>query len=164
MMMQKQSQKVGKAIAWILSILAFAFLISLFLMKDNLNNYLSKNIKLQSGSEIAMSMEQLVDSLYNYSINESTYHITFLEFGAKACVACRKMEFVLEEVEEEYPETVKVVILNILNPENQDLMKYYGVSAIPTQILLDGNGIEYFRHTGYISLPDLRKHFSVNTK
>ena len=161
--MLKQSQKVHNVMVWTLSILAFAFLIYLFLMKDNLNNYLSKKIKLLPGIEVTKSIEHLVDSLYNYTIIENTYQITFLEFGAKGCVACRKMEFVMEEVEEEYPETVNVVFLNILKPENQDLMKYYGVSSIPTQILLDQKSNEYFRHTGYLSFIELKAQFHLNS-
>ena len=47
-----------------------------------------------------------------------------------------------------------------LKPQNQQLMKFFGVSAIPTQILLDKTGVEYFRHSGYISFDDLNKQFT----
>lgn len=50
-------------------------------------------------------------------------------------------------------------VLNVLKPENQDLMKYYGVATIPTQILLDQTGQEFFRHSGYYSTEDLEKQF-----
>jgi len=43
-----------------------------------------------------------------------------------------------------------VVFLNILKPENQLLMKYYGIAVIPTQVLLDKEGEEFFRHSGFI--------------
>lgn len=72
------------------------------------------------------------------------------------------MEGVMEEVKDAYPQKVQVVFLNILKPENQELMKYYGVAAIPTQVLLDNAGLEYFRHTGYISTEELIPFF--NTK
>jgi len=70
------------------------------------------------------------------------------------------METVMEEVKNDYPQTIQVVFLNILQMENQTMMKYYGVVAIPTQVLLDKNGEEFFRHTGYISYSDLKQHFN----
>ena len=68
----------------------------------------------------------------------------------------------MEEVKQKYPDKVNVVFLNILKPENQMLMKYYGIAAIPTQILLDKNGKEYFRHTGFIEPSDLNIKFKLN--
>lgn len=146
----------------LLILLPIAFMIILFSQKDRLTNFLSKEIKLTTGTEIQMSVRMVVDSLYNHQANKESYRLTFLEFGAKGCVACRKMEFVLDEVRQTYPAMVKVVFLNILIPENQTMMKYYGIVAIPTQVLLDKNGAEFFRHTGYFSFDDLRKELDVN--
>jgi thioredoxin 1 len=67
------------------------------------------------------------------------------------------MESVMEEISTKYPIKVNVVFLNVLKPESQNLMKLYGIAAIPTQILLNKNGKEFFRHTGYISSTDLEK-------
>ena len=53
--------------------------------------------------------------------------------------------------------TYSAAFLNILTPKNQTLMKLYGIAAIPTQILLDKNGEEFFRHTGYISTSKLEE-------
>jgi thiol:disulfide interchange protein len=153
-----------KFINIVLLILPILFFILLFSQKDKLTNYLSEEIKKQSNTEINNSIDHLVDSLYNYQSNNQSYQLTFLEFGAKGCVACRKMEFVLKEVEEEYPEEIKVTFLNILQTQNQDLMKYFGVVAIPTQVLLDKSGNEFFRHTGYISFSDLEKQFTSSQK
>lgn len=154
----------SKLLNIIFILLAVLFLILLFTQKDKLNNYLSKEIRTQTEKETQNTIKALVDSLYNYQTNNKAYQITFLELGAKGCVACRKMEFVLEEVRMEYPAEVKVVFLNILQAENQELMKYYGVAAIPTQILLDGEGKEYFRNTGYISFSELRGHLESKLK
>ena len=145
----------------LLILLPIAFMIILFSQKDRLTNFLSEEIKSTTGTEIQTSMRMVVDSLYNYQSNNEDYQITFLEFGAKGCVACRKMEFVLDEVRQKYPGKVKVVFLNILQTEHQAMMKYYGVVAIPTQVLLDKNGEEFFRHTGYYSFDDLRKELDV---
>ena len=69
-------------------------------------------------SELTSSGEALVDSLYNYTKNGGTYEVTFLEFGSTGCPACKRMESVMDEVRQKYPEKVNVVFLNILKPEN----------------------------------------------
>jgi thioredoxin 1 len=35
------------------------------------------------------------------------------------------------------------------------MMKYFGIALIPTQVLLDKNGEEFFRHAGYFSAVEL---------
>ena len=144
---------------WLLVLLPLGLMIFLFSQKGKLEQYVSGVIKSQNNTGSLELSGRLIDSLYNHQKNGSTYRLTFLEFGAKGCVACRKMEFVLDEVRQEYPGKVKVVFLNILEPQNQDLMKYYGIVAIPTQVLLDDTGEEYFKHTGYCPSEDLRKVF-----
>ncbi|MEN6618134.1 MAG: thioredoxin family protein [Rikenellaceae bacterium] len=103
-----------------------------------------------------------VDSAYNYPKNGLSYQVTFLEFGAKGCSACKRMETVMSEIRAKYPSRVKVVFINIMIPENQRLMKYFGIAAIPTQVLLSKEGQEYFRHTGYFSMEDLIKKLTLN--
>jgi thioredoxin 1 len=67
-----------------------------------------------------------------------------------------------EEVKLKYPNKVNVVFLNILKPENQTLMKYYGIAAIPAQVLLNKEGVEFYRHTGYIDTKYLSINFKLN--
>jgi len=85
--------------------------------------------------------------------------MTFLEFGATGCRSCKMMEKVMEEVKSKYHSEIKVKFINILLQANQDMMKYYGIAAISTQVLLDEAGKEVFRHTGYFSFDDLDKEF-----
>ncbi len=79
--------------------------------------------------------------------------------GATGCISCRKMELVMKEVKEKYPETVNVRFYNVLLPENQEFMKFFGIAAIPTQVLLDPAGKEIFRHTGYFPFDELEQEF-----
>lgn len=147
--------------AIILIALPISLLVLLFIFKGKLEKYTSEAIGSTVTTAEFQKMDVKVDSLYNYARNKEIYQLTFLEFGAKGCVACRKMEYVLDEVRKEYPEEIKVEFLNILKAENQPMMKHFGVVAIPTQVLLDKNGIEFFRHTGYYSFDDLREEFNV---
>jgi len=132
-------------------------------MKDSMNIYLSQRIKDQVSIQNEISLAIKIDSLYNYNVNGLNYDFTFLEIGAIGCVTCKRMETVLDEIREKYPTKVNVVFLNILIPENQEIMKYYGVASIPTQILLDKSGNEFFRNNGYYSTELLSTHFDKYT-
>jgi thioredoxin 1 len=124
-----------------------------------MNDFVSRKMKEQAGETVMKSMPMLVDSAFNYKKNRKKYRLTFLEFGATGCISCQKMEEVMKTVREKYPKKVNVIFYNILLPENQDMMKYYGIAAIPTQVLMDSSGKEVFRHTGYYSFDDLNKEF-----
>ncbi len=150
---------IKRVLPWFVFVLFAAVLILAFALKDKMNNYTSELMKQQASPEIISSGEALIDSLYNYSENGLGYSITFLEFGAKGCSACKRMEKVIDQVQQEYPNRVNVVFNNVLKPEEQNLMKMFGIAAIPTQIILDKNGKEIFRHTGYISFPELAQQF-----
>ena len=136
-------------------VLAVLFFVLLFAFKDKLNDFASKSIKAQAGSDIQNSESAFVDSAYNYTKNGLSYEITFLEFGAKSCSACKLMEPVMSEIRTKYPNRVNVVFVNIMLPANHPLMKYYGIAAIPIQVLLNKEGKEVFRHTGYYSAESL---------
>lgn len=146
---------VKKILPWIVFVFLFALIIFGFALKDSMNAFMSKMMQGQASPEITLSGNALIDSLYNYSANGLKYEITFLEFGAKGCQACKSMERVMEEIQSKFPNHVNVVFLNILEPESQNLMKLFGVAAIPTQVLLNNEGKEFFRHTGYLSTPEL---------
>jgi len=146
-------------VSGIFILLGILFLVAIFVFKGSMNNIISKKMKEQAGVTIKQSMALYVDSAYNYRNNKEEYKITFLEFGATGCSSCRMMEKVMEEVRTAYPKKIKVKFLNVLLPANQDMMKYFGIAAIPNQVLLDNFGKEVFRHAGYIPFDDLDKEF-----
>lgn len=148
-----------KILPWVvIGIFAAVFVVA-FALKDTMNDTISEMMKQQASPKLTSSGEALVDSLYNYTANGLQYEVTFLEFGSTGCPACKRMESVMEEVRLKYPAQVNVVFLNILKPENQLLMKYYGIAVIPTQVLLDRAGKEFFRNSGFISTGDMEKEF-----
>ncbi len=151
---------IKKILPWFVFISLLLFIIIGFASKDKLNQYISNTMVKNAAPEIINNGAAYIDSAYNYSTNGLNYQLTFLEFGATSCVACRKMEKVMEEVRSKYPEKVNVVFLNILKPESQMLMNYYGISVIPTQILLNKEGKKFFKHTGFYSFDELRKEFN----
>jgi len=124
-----------------------------------MNTMISGKMKKLVEANSWQTMTRYIDSAYNYRINAKGFHGTFLEFGATGCISCKMMERVMEEVKSRYPSKIQVTFINILLPLNQELMKYYAVTAIPTQVILDKSGNEIFRHTGYFSVDDLEKVF-----
>lgn len=154
--------EIKKILPWFVFIGLGLLIIVGLASKDKLNQYLSDTMVKNATHKTLSVGAAYIDSAYNYSKNNLNYEITFLEFGATGCIACRKMESVMDEVKQKYPNKVNVIFLNILQPENQLLIKYYGIASIPTQILLDKEGTEFFRHTGYIQTRDLIINFKLN--
>mgnify|MGYP000129695766 CR=1 FL=1 len=83
--------------------------------------------------------------------------VTFVELGSVNCVPCRMMKPVLEEVERKYAGRVQVVFYDVWKPEGRPYAEQYRIRAIPTQVFLDKDGNEFFRHTGYFPLEEIEK-------
>jgi len=63
----------------------------------------------------------------------------------------------MKEIEEEYKGQVKVVFHDVKTAEGQPYIKEFGIRAIPTQVFLDKDGNEYFRHLGFFAKDELIK-------
>ena len=82
---------------------------------------------------------------------------TFIELGSDRCVPCKMMQPIIEEIKQEYAETVQVLFYDVWTEEGRPYGEQYNIRAIPTQIFLDKNGEEYFRHEGYFPKEELEK-------
>lgn len=133
-----------------------------YLSKDNLDDYLSERMRETAGSEVNVSGEMWVDSLFNYNKNGKDFQYTLLEFKSNSCSICKRMEPELEKMRQSSGEEINVVVLNIMNQNSLNVMKYFGISAVPTQLLLDKNGKEFFRNYGYITAENLEWQISQN--
>ena len=74
-------------------LLIVLFFVLLFANNDKHTLVASTLVKAQVSSEIKNTETSFVDSAYNYFVNGQSYEITFLEFGAIGCSACKRMEF-----------------------------------------------------------------------
>ncbi|RLD82962.1 MAG: hypothetical protein DRJ07_07675, partial [Bacteroidetes bacterium] len=128
---------IKKVLPWILMIALFVFIIFGLVFKDDMNDYLSAQMQELTTPDIAKESGTMIDSLYNYETNGLSYEITFLEFGAMNCSVCKRMQKVMEDIRIKYPKRINVVFLNVMDPGNQKLMNFYGISTIPTQVLLN---------------------------
>lgn len=141
----------------ILAVLLLVLLIFGFLSRTTLNNFISQKMKEQVGNETTLLVEKQIEMKYNYLQNKQNFEFTLLEFGSTGCTVCKQMEPVLEEMRKLKKPKVNVIFLNIMHPENLSMMKYFGISAVPMQILLDKTGKEFFRNYGFISVEKLNK-------
>ncbi len=157
MSLRKSHSKVKPVLSIVMLCVAIGFIVSLFLLKGEMNEYASKAMKAQSSSSIDDEVAHYIDSAYNYVANGEKFKVTFLEIGSVGCTTCKRMESVLEEVRENYGSEVNVVFIHAGKPENRKFLKYYGIASIPTQVLLDKNGKEFFRHLGYITPEEIMK-------
>jgi thioredoxin 1 len=83
--------------------------------------------------------------------------VTFIELGSVRCIPCKKMEKVIEEVNHKYPDKVKTIFYDVWTKEGEPYADKYHINLIPTQVFLDENGKEYFRHEGYFPMEELDK-------
>ncbi len=83
--------------------------------------------------------------------------VTFVEIGAAKCIPCKMMQPIMKEVAEEYKGQVKVLFHDVWTPKGKDDAEKYNIRVIPTQVFLDKDGKEYFRHEGYFPKEDLIK-------
>lgn len=83
--------------------------------------------------------------------------VTFVELGSVGCIPCDKMQPIMKEIEEEYKGQVKVIFHDVKTPEGKPYIKEFGIRVIPTQVFLDKDGNEYFRHLGFFAKDELIK-------
>ncbi len=75
--------------------------------------------------------------------------ITFVELGSVNCIPCKQMQPVMKSIESRYGSQVKVIFYDVWKPEQKQYAQKYGIQLIPTQVFLDVNGKEIFRHEGF---------------
>lgn len=83
--------------------------------------------------------------------------VTFVELGSVGCIPCDKMQPIMKEIKEEYKGQVKVIFHDVKTAEGNPYIKEFGIRAIPTQVFLDKDGKEYFRHLGFFAKDELIK-------
>jgi thioredoxin 1 len=74
-----------------------------------------------------------------------------IDLGSKECIPCKLMAPILEEMKKDLAGKLQVEFTDVGLKENLPLAKQYGVKLIPTQVFLDADGKELWRHEGYIS-------------
>jgi thioredoxin 1 len=88
--------------------------------------------------------------------------VTFIELGSVRCIPCKKMQPIIKELEEKYSKKgVKVIFYDVWTEAGAPYAKQYRIMAIPTQVFIDKDGKEYFRHTGFFEKKEILKIFKM---
>lgn len=74
--------------------------------------------------------------------------VTMVDLGATACIPCKMMAPILEELATEYRGKAAIIFIDVW--QNPDQAKKFKVSMIPTQIFFDRSGNEVYRHSGFL--------------
>jgi thioredoxin 1 len=88
---------------------------------------------------------------------EKKYKVTFIELGSIRCIPCQQMQVVMKSIETKYGKEVKIDFHDVWTDVGKPYGIKYGIEAIPTQVFLDENGKEYYRHVGFFPEEELVK-------
>jgi thioredoxin 1 len=83
--------------------------------------------------------------------------VTFIELGSVNCVPCKMMKPVMEQIEKEYGDSIKVVFYDVWQARDKPMATKYKVRVIPTQVFLDRDGKEFHRHEGFYPAEEIMK-------
>jgi len=83
--------------------------------------------------------------------------VKFIELGSVKCIPCRQMQPVMASIEKKYAEQIKVVFYDVWKAEQQKYGDQYGIKLIPTQVFLDKDDKEFFRHEGFLPEGEIDK-------
>ena len=83
--------------------------------------------------------------------------VTFVELGSVNCVPCRAMQPVMKAIEEKYAGQVSVVFHDVWKADQRQYAEKFGIRVIPTQVFLDKDGKEFFRHEGFYPESEIHK-------
>ena len=75
--------------------------------------------------------------------------VTFVELGSVNCIPCKQMQPVMKAIEEKYGEQIKVVFYDVWRNDQKHFAIDYKIQLIPTQVFLDSDGKEFYRHEGF---------------
>ena len=95
---------------------------------------------------------EFTDSNFQETVLD-TDKLTVVDFWAQWCGPCRAIAPIIEELSNEYDESVLVGKVDV--DTNQDLAMKYAIRSIPTILILK-NGEVLERHVGAITKPALQ--------
>lgn len=121
---------------------------------------LSSGMGCNSGSTDGTT--QTINAAENNTVKENPsdaggLKVTFVELGSVNCIPCKMMKPVMEKIEQQYKGQVKVVFHDVWTPVGRTTGAKYAIRVIPTQVFLDKEGKEYYRHEGFFPFEEVDK-------
>ena len=120
----------------------------IFLLPLNMACSQEKNNMVRENSEQSnSSSDSKVLVTNNLDLDFSKHKVTFIELGADRCIPCKAMQPIMREIAEEYAGKIQVVFYDVWKDPKP--ARHYRIQLIPTQVFIDQNGEEIFRHVGF---------------
>lgn len=107
----------------------------------------------KSGPSSPRTAEGEVLVTFDLNLDFSKYKVTFIELGADRCLPCRAMQPIMRELAREFKGQLQVVFYDVWKDPRP--ARKYGIQLIPTQVFIDQNGKEFFRHVGFFPKEEL---------
>ncbi len=155
----QESNKANK-IVFFSGLLIILAVISFLLLKNK--QAINTEEKINKSAIYKPNIADSLRLMYDYSKQNTTYELSFLEFGSTGCRECKMMEEVMKAVKINFTNRINVVFYNVTEKENKSISKHFGIQIIPVQVLLNKNGKEVFRHIGFYSYKNLCLEFKKN--
>jgi len=89
--------------------------------------------------------------------NEPKPLVTFIELGSVNCIPCKKMQPIMKSLETKYGSQLKVIFYDVWKTDQKKYAEMYKIRVIPTQVFLDKDGKEFFRHEGFFPEEEIDK-------
>ncbi len=70
-----------------------------------------------------------------------------VELGATTCIPCQQMQPILDSLRRDFGDQLDVVFIHVY--EEKDKAAPFNIRLMPTQVFLDAEGKELFRHEGF---------------
>ena len=114
--------------------------------------------KKEEAVETENTREYKLNQETDTALNKSA-EITFIELGSDKCIPCIQMQPVLKSIQNKYGDKVEVIFYDVW--KDKESGRKYNIKLIPTQIFLDENGNEFFRHEGFYPENDIISLFET---
>lgn len=124
-----------------------SFLILLLFVIGFTNIGCAQNVKKEENKKQAVEKKE----------TKQKYKVTFIELGSVRCIPCQKMQPIMKSIEAKFSKDVKVIFYDVWTEEGKSYADEYKIKLIPTQVFLDENGKEFFRHEGFFPEVELTK-------
>ncbi len=109
----------------------------------------------KSGTSSPRGTEGEVLVTFDLNLDFSKYKVTFIELGADRCLPCRAMQPIMRELAREFKGQLQVVFYDVWKDPRP--ARKYDIQLIPTQVFIDQNGKEFFRHVGFFPKEEILK-------
>jgi thioredoxin 1 len=80
------------------------------------------------------------------------------DFGSEKCIPCKTMLEILTPMMADYEGKVDIRIINVY--EDKERTQQFRIVTIPTQVFIDAEGKELYRHVGVYPRDSIEARFS----